>query len=229
MAVVVDHSNVVHGAFDVEAPTNTRKFAQAFANQFGGNVEIERDCGGGGGVAYIVDARRMEELENAEVIAFVGQAKFAAQSFELDVADDEIGLAGRAVSDDGALYAGNDGLHVGLVEAENRRAIKGHAIDELHEGVLNVFERGILIEMFPVDGGDHRHHGRQAQKGTVAFVCFDYEKFTFAETRGGARLVDSAADDKRGIEMCRSQNGRDDRGGCRFPMRASYRDAVLQA
>src|SRR5712671_1562746 len=227
MAVVVDHSNVVDRAFNVEAPTNAGKFAQAFANQFGGNVEIERDCGGAGGVAHIVDARGMEELENAEIVAFVGQPKFAAQPFELDVTDDQISLAGCAVSDDGALNAGNDGLHVGFVEAENRRAIKGHAIDELHEGVLNVFERGILIEMFPVDGGDNGDHRCQEQKSAVAFIGFDDEKFTFAKSRGGAGLVDAAADDERGIEMCRSQNGRDDRSGSRFPMRASYRDAVL--
>src|SRR5258708_29423146 len=170
----------------------------------------------------------MEELENAEVIAFVGQAKFAPKPFQLDLADDQISLAGGAVSDDGALHIGNDGLHVGLVEAENRRAIEGHAIDELYEGVLNIFERGILIEMFPVDGGDNGDHRCKEQKSAVAFVGFDYEEFTFAEPRGGASLVDATADDKRGIEMCRSQNGRDDRGGSCFPMRASYRDAVFQ-
>src|SRR6267142_722440 len=71
VAVVVNHGNVVDGASNVEASTNAGKFAQAFANQFGGNVEIERDRGGGGGVAHIVDARRMEELENAEIVTLV--------------------------------------------------------------------------------------------------------------------------------------------------------------
>src|SRR5712672_2048477 len=229
MAVVVDHGNVVDRAFNVEAPTNAGKFAQAFANQFGGNVEIERDRGGGSGVAHVVDARGMEELENAEIVAFVGQPKFAAQPFELDVTDDQISLAGCAVSDDGALNAGNDGLHVGLIEAENRRAIEGHAIDELHEGVLNVFERGILIEMFPVDGGDNGDHRCEEQKSAVAFIRFDGEKFTFAKSRGGARLVDPAANDKRRIEMRSGQDGRNDGGGGRFPVRASYCDAVFQA
>src|SRR5712672_295995 len=183
MAVVVDHCDIVDGALNVEAPTDAGKFAQTFANQFGGNVEIERDRGGGSGVAHVVDARGMEELENAEIVAFVGQPKFAAQPFELDVTDDQISLAGCAVSDDGALHIGNDGLHVGLVEAENRRAIEGHAIDELHEGVLDIFERGVLIEMFPVDGGDHCDHRRQEQKCTVAFIGFDDEEFTFAKSR----------------------------------------------
>src|SRR5580765_4209689 len=110
-------------------------------------MEIKCNRRSGGGVAHVVDARRMEELENAEVIAFVGQPKFAAQPFQLDVADDEISLAGCAVRDDGALYAGNNRLHVGLVEAENRRPIERHAVDELDEGVLNVCERRALIEM----------------------------------------------------------------------------------
>src|SRR5258707_1389783 len=83
----------------------------------------------------------------AEVIAFVGQAKFAAQSFEFDLADDEIGLAGGAIGNDRALYVGDDGLHIRLVQAQNRCAVEGHAIDELNEGVLYVVERGVLIEM----------------------------------------------------------------------------------
>src|SRR5712672_924315 len=150
----------------------------------------------------------MEELEYAEVIAFVGQAKFAAQPFQLDVTDDQISLAGCAVSDDRTLHIGNDGLHVRFIEAENRRAIEGHAIDELHEGVLNVFERGILIEMFPVDGGDNGDYRCQEQKSAVAFIGFDDEEFTFAEPSGGASLVDPAADDKRRIEMRSGQDGR---------------------
>src|SRR6266849_7568039 len=124
MAVIVDHRDVVDHAFNVEAAADARELAEPFADQFRGNIQIQRDGRGGGGVAHVVDARRVKELENAEVVAFVGQAKFAAQAFELDVADDEIGLARSAVGNDRALYARDDGLHVGLVQAQNRRAVK---------------------------------------------------------------------------------------------------------
>src|SRR4029077_4439485 len=229
MAVIIDYRDVVDGAFDVEAAADAREFAEAFADQFRGNVEIERDSCCSGGVAHIVDAWRMEELENAEVVAFVGQAKFAAQTFELDVADDEIGLAGSTVGDDRALDVGNDGLDVGLIQAKNRRAVKGDAIDELHEGVLNVFERRILIEMLAVDGGDDRDHRRKQQEAAVALVGFDHKEFAFAEPSGGAGLIDATADNKCRIEM-RGRKHRSHDGCCRgLSMRAGYRDAVLQA
>src|ERR1700681_1642701 len=105
----------------------------------------------------------MEELENTEVVAFVRQAKFAAEPLELDIADDEIGLARSSIGDDRALDVGNDGLHVGLIEAQNRRAVKWHAIDELHEAILNILERRILVEMLAVDGRDHGDYRRKEQ------------------------------------------------------------------
>ena len=47
--------------------------------------------------------------------------------------------------------------------------------------------------------------------------------------RGGAGLIDAAADDERGIEMRGGQNGRDDGGGGGFAVRAGDGDAVFQA
>src|SRR5713101_3390054 len=229
MAVIVDHGNVVDRAFNVEAPADSREFAEAIADQLRGHVEVEGDSRCGRGVAHIVDARRMKELENAEVVAFVGQAKFAAQAFELDVADDEIGLAGSAVGNNRALYARDHGLHVRLVQAQNRRAVKRHAIDELYEGILNVFQRGILIEMLAVDGGDGGDNGREQQEAAVAFVGFDHEELALTESSGGAASIDATADDKCGIEMRRSENGSDNGGRGGFPVSAGHGDAVLEA
>src|SRR5258708_3996949 len=203
MASIVDHGYVVDRAFNVEAPADSRESSEAIADQLRGHIQIKSDRCSSRGVAHVVDARRMKELENAEVVAFVSQAKFAAQAFELDVADDEIGLAGSAVSDDRALDARDDGLHVRLVHAQNRRAVKRNAVDEVHQGIVNGFERRILIEMLAVDGGDDRDHGREQQEAAVAFAGFDHEEFAFSQARGGARLIDSAADDECGIEMRR--------------------------
>src|ERR1035438_8660631 len=103
----------------------------------------------------------MQQAEQAEACAREATTKFAVQAFKINVADDQIGLMGDAISDDRALDAGDDGLYVRLIEAENGGAVKRHAIDELHEDVLNFFERTILIEMFAVDGGDHGDDGRE--------------------------------------------------------------------
>ena len=80
MAVIVHDRDVVHRAFNVEAAADAGKFRQAFANQVGGDVQIEADSSRGGSVPHIVDAGRMRQLKHAEVVAFVGEAKSAAQA-----------------------------------------------------------------------------------------------------------------------------------------------------
>src|SRR4029077_7499005 len=72
MAVVVDDGDVVDHAFDVEAAADSGEFREAFANQLGWNAEVKGHGGGSGGVATVVDARRMGKLEGAEIFAFVG-------------------------------------------------------------------------------------------------------------------------------------------------------------
>ena len=129
------------------------------------------------------------------------RVEFADDAFEFYVADNQVGLTGGAVSNDGALDVRNDGLHVGLVEAKNGGAVKGDAIHKLSEGVLNIFERSVLIEMFAIDGGDYGDDRREEQEAAVALVGFHDEIFAFAEFGGSAGLIDAAADDESGIEM----------------------------
>ncbi len=120
-------------------------------------------------------------------------------------------------------------MHVGFIEAKNRRAIEGNAIHELQEGALNIFERGILVEMFAVNGGDHSDDRREHEEGAVAFIGFDDEIVAAAYARGAAHVVDLAADDKGGIEICSRQNRGDHRSSGGFAVGAGYRDAVFQA
>src|SRR5882672_11830476 len=102
----------------------------------------------------------MDEIEQAEVFPFISETKFAAEAFHRNIADDEIGLGRSAISNDGALDAGNDGLNVGLVEAEDGGAVKRNAIYELGEDRLNLFERAVLVEMLAIDCGDDGDDGR---------------------------------------------------------------------
>jgi hypothetical protein len=216
VAVVVNDGDVVDGAFDIEAAADAAKFGEAFADEVGRDAEIERHGGSGRGVAYIVDTGRMREAEGAKVFAFVGEAEFAGQAFEANVADNQVGLAGDAISKDGALDTGDDGLDVWLVKTKDGGAIERNAIHKIDEGVLDVFERGVLIEVFAVDGGDHGYDGGEEQKAAVAFVSFDDEIFAAAEASGGTGLIDLAADDEGRIEVCGGKNGSDHGSGGGF-------------
>src|SRR6202035_1706297 len=158
---VVDDRHIIDDALDVEAAADAGEFAEGFANQIGRNTEIKSDGSSGRGIADVVNARGVQQTEQAKVFATEGEAKFAIQALEINVADHQVGLMGDTVGDDGALDAGNDGLHVGFVKAKDGGAVKRYAIHELHENALNFLERRILIEMFAVDGGDHSDDGRK--------------------------------------------------------------------
>ncbi len=168
-------------------------------------------------------------MEDAEVFAFEGEAEIAAKPFELHVADDQVGLAGSAVGNDGALYVWENGLHVRFVEAENRGAVEGHAVHELDEGALNVRERGVLVEVLAIDGGDDGDDGCEHQEAAIAFVGFHYEILAFAEARGGACLIHFATNHKCRIEMRGAKNRSDHRSRSRLAVRAGYGDAIFQA
>ena len=171
----------------------------------------------------------MRQLEHAQIFALVGKAELAAQPLQLDVADHQVGLARRAIGDDRPLHVGNNGLHVRLIQAENRRAIKRHAIHELQKRALNVFQRGVLVEMFAINGGHDRHDRRKHQEAAVALIGFHNKIFALADARGGARLIDSSADHKRGIEMRGGKNRSHHRSGGGFSVRSGNRNAVFQA
>src|SRR5208282_1862115 len=75
MAVIVDQSDAVEDALDFKAPPDAGKFLEALANQIGGNIERQSDGSRGGGVADVVNSRRRDEMEFAEIIAAIGQAE----------------------------------------------------------------------------------------------------------------------------------------------------------
>src|SRR5260370_32276833 len=131
MTIVMDHGEVVDDALDVKAEAHSGKLDEAFANQVRWNVQIQRDGRCRCCVADIVHAWRVREPEQAEIFALVSQPEFAAETFEFHVADHQIGLARRSVGNDGTLYAGNDGLHVGRIDTQDRRTVKWHAIHKL--------------------------------------------------------------------------------------------------
>src|SRR5258708_3294673 len=190
---------------------------------------MERDSSSRSGIAHVVDSWWMRQAKDAEIFTFVSQSEFAGKPLQLNIADDQVGLARRAISKDGALHTGNDGLNVGFVEAKNCGAIKRYTIDELDEDILNIFERAVLIEVFAVDGGNDCYDRREEQKAAITFVGLDHEIFAAAQACGGAGLIDSAADYKCGIEMRRREDRSDQGCGGGFAMSAANRDAVFQA
>src|SRR5271165_1342120 len=74
VAVVVDHGDAIHPAFELKATVHSVEVRQSFANLVDGNVESEPDGDGCGGVANVVFAGHME-LKFAEVAALIFHSK----------------------------------------------------------------------------------------------------------------------------------------------------------
>lgn len=166
-------------------------------------------------------------MKFAEVVAVVREAKMTVETREFDFADDQIGLAGNSISDDRTFYAGKNCLHVGLVERQHDSAVERDAIHEFEESGLDFFERMILIEMLPVDGGDDGYDRRKQEKRAIAFVRFYDHVVALAGTRVGSCGVDAAAHDESGIESRSRQNGGDERSGGGFSVRAGDGDSIF--
>src|ERR1700688_5195027 len=229
MAVVVDDGDVVGHAFYIEPAPNSGKFCQTIADQFDRHAQIQSHGRCCGGVAHVVNAWRVRQAKAAKRFAFKSELELADQSFQFYIADYQVGLAGRAVRNNGALDVRHDGLHVDFVKTQYGRAIKWHALHKLNESVLNVFQRSVLIEVLAVDGGDHRDDRRKQEKAAVALVRFHHEVIPFAQLRGGPRLIYAAADDEGGIEMRCGQNRSDHGGGGGFSVGSGDGDAIFQA
>ena len=128
------------------------------------------------------------------------QAKFARKTVQLHVADDQIGLARRAVGNHRPLHARQNRLHVRLVQAKHDRAIERNAIRELEKRLLNFLERGVLVEVLAVNRGDDGDHRRKQQERAVALIRFHDHVFALAHARVRSRVIHAPADHKRRVE-----------------------------
>ena len=146
-----------------------------------------------------------------------------------DILAAHVGLGGEAVGDDPPVaQARDDRLHLGMVDAEQGRAVEGHVLDELDEGVLHLLEAAIMIEMLGIDVGDHRDRAVEPQEAAVALVGLDHHPVGLAEPRVRAVGVDDAAVDHGRIDPAGVEHRRDHRGGGGLAVRARHRDGELE-
>jgi hypothetical protein len=140
-----------------------------------------------------------------------------------------VGLGRNAVGDVAPRNAGQDVLHVRVIEAHHSEAIERDAARELDERVFDLFVRAVMIEVLGIDVRDHGDGRREAQERAVAFVRLGDEQISRAEPRIRAERRHLAADDDGGIEPGRAQDSGDERRGGRLAVRTGDGDAVLHA
>ena len=86
-----------------------------------------------------------------------------------------VGLGGEAIGHDPPVaQARDDRLDLGMVDAEQGRAVERHILDEFDEGVLHLVERAIMVEMLGIDVGDDRDRPVEPEEAAVALVGLDH-------------------------------------------------------
>jgi hypothetical protein len=215
--------------FHLESPRDPGERFQAVANQVRRDIEHQPDSRRRGCVAHVVNSRRRRQLEHAEILVAEFQPELAGEPLELHIGNHKIGLTGRAIGEDRPVDARQDGLHVGLIEAQHDRTIERNTIDELQEGLLNFLERMVLPQMLAVDRRDHRDHRGEQQERAIAFVRLDDHVFALPDAGVRAGMVHAAAHDERRIEPGSGQHRGCHGSGGGLSMRAGDGDAVFQA
>ena len=124
----------------------------------------------------------------------------------------------------------HDGLHTGVVRADDGRAVKRHAVQELHK---RGFELGqvmaIGFHVVGVDVGHHRHHGQEVQKRSIRLVGFHHDVVACAQLGIGACAVQAATNHKGGVQSSFGQNTGHQAGRGGFPVCARNGHALLHA
>src|SRR6266850_5044742 len=228
MTVIVDHRDVTGTTQDLKSALDSREAGQRPLNGCERDLEVQPHPDRRERVEHVVAARDLERDFPEEGLALI-DLEAAGHAHELQAARDEIRARLEPVRDDPLLDPREQELDVRLVQAEHRRAVEGHLVDERDEGVADRVEAPVVVEVLGVDGRDDRDRRRQLQERAVGLVGFGDEKLALPEPRVRAEARHPPADDDRGVEAALGQDGADHRGGRRLAVSAGDRDAVLEA
>ena len=90
--------------------------------------------------------RRMPSMRVSRARAAVGEhhVEMRRAFGEADIDRADIGLRREAIGDEAAIRdAADHGLHLGMIEAENRETVERHVLDEALEGVAHLVEGAV--------------------------------------------------------------------------------------
>ena len=117
------------------------------------------------------------------------------------------------------------GRQAGIVGTRHDAAVKRHLVGEIDEGLLQVVEAAVVLQMFVVDVRNHRYRRKQFQKRSVAFVRFRHHQLAASEPRVAAKRPQPAANDGRRIQPRPLEHQRNHRRRRGLAVRAGDGDA----
>src|SRR5213593_1884307 len=227
MTVVVDHRDATGTTQDLKSALDSGESGERPLNRGKRDLQVQPHADRRERVEHVVAAGDLERDLAEEAVALI-DLEPAGHAREVQAARDEVRARLEPIRDDPLLDSRDQELDVRLIQAEHRRAVEGHLVDEGDEGVADRVEGAVVVEVLGVDRRDDRDRRRQLQERAVGLVGFGDEELALAQPRVRAETRHPAADDDRRVEAALGQHGADHRGGRGLAVGARDRDAVLE-
>ena len=160
VAVVVDHGDAALYAFHLEAPIDAAELRQSFADRATLDVQFEGRGDSCRRIQHVVLARHVQ-LEGTQIVRAVPEIEGARGCPAPKIRNFEVRLSRAAVSDGAPLDLRQDLLHVLVVQAEERGAVKRDFVHKLRKGFADFFDIRVMVEMLAIDVG---HDGEDRRK-----------------------------------------------------------------
>ena len=150
-----------------KAALNPAKTIQPSAHLCLTQPQLARDCNRREYILRIMLARHRQEkpapaLILAPVFACKDDIKARACRFKLKIFPAHIGLRIKAISHNAAVGDTADKvLHLRVINAEHRKAVKGQIIDKAIKGFAQHIKIAVMLHMLRVDIGDNGHGGEK--------------------------------------------------------------------
>src|SRR5512136_234514 len=106
--------------------------------------------------------------------------KRGGEPFEDDFLGLKIGLCGQPICRKPLLQPRDETLDIWMVQTENRQAIERNLFQEAEEGVLDLLNAVVVIEVLRINIGHHGNRGHQPEKGTIALIGLSHQVFSLA-------------------------------------------------
>ena len=104
------------------------------------------------------------ELDTLSRPTVEAQREVRTQTIGVNFDDRNIRLRGSPERHEAALHPGYQRLHRRIIQAQDRRAVKGHLVHERKKRFLDLGQILVMVEMIGFDVGDNGDRGREQQK-----------------------------------------------------------------
>ena len=123
----------------------------------------------------------------------------------------ELSVALEAVRGDLTAAGGGDPAHALGLAAGDDPTVLAHGTHELAEGVLEILDGAVMVEVVRLDVGDHDDGRVKEEEGAVGLVCLG--NVVLGLTAVGVRVIalDEATDEERRVELHAVKHGGDHR------------------